>query len=404
MVCPYFFFIKNMSRLAVTVFEGGPDDTLAVQDVYGSASEKQTINSFQDQAAATIDSTIGALKSVGVGNIINMIKTVNGAKSQLTAAAAIARMVGSNAALQGYLRNLSASSLNALGISPNLVKEVTVAVGTYASLINPKNVGDVRAIAGAINSITGNFVPQINDMGAMSSLVGGLTTLSSSLGLPGVYSALANAANAAGLNNSALINAAAIALPRALATGNMSALRDLAGNVMAKEINALVPNLAKSMVSKFRASLHSSYDDVNEALLAVDPNYQSCSRSGGNAVDASAAVGTEYAAEAGKAAMSDVSTLGTGLYDGDADATRHLSYDKLLYVSSGLGTPRMTIADDYEGAPVPAAQVNVSASTAGEKSPTEDQNTPNKDYHGPWDNYGMAYSADYTPKGVVFDD
>lgn len=336
-------------EIASTTFSSGPQDKLAVADVY-KQTKTSVINSFQDIRESTGFDVLGLLKGTNLTSLSGIIKTVKDGKLNLDPTAVLTRLIGTNDKLKGMVKDVEKSIATGVNIPMSLKNDVTATVNGNKSIVDGSDLTSVKGLAGMINTVTnGGYNAAFVDKGALAGLVGGISTQASKLGLPNVFSSLTSVTN----DRSIMVNAVKNIVPDAVKTGDVALLADIADTVYGKEIRKVYPNFANDVARVVNKptglkskDISGYYDRVTGMFAKADPNWNMCTRSanivgpekptGSDVLDVSPLlVDNDFTHEMVKMkAMEQHMTLdSTNLYDSDESAGSLLSAEKITYAT-----------------------------------------------------------------------
>jgi hypothetical protein len=277
----------GLASLVQTTFAAGPDDELAVADVY-TKSDSNVINSIQELEDAD-GSGLGALALATVG--VSKVPGVNYLSSDARYTSpdeTLKRMAGEDNDLKSLFRNLTDPVKKAFTLNPTL-KGVTSAVfnGNNARLLT-RGLGDAKVIASMVNKFTGgSYKVNFKDLGSVSGLVSSLAIEGSRLGLPNTFSTMARTIT----DKSVLLSSARNIIPFATKSGDLNLFSDLSTTSIAKDITKINPNAISSMISGFKIkaetqanSLSSIYDSANTSFTNIDDKWKNYARGENNAM------------------------------------------------------------------------------------------------------------------------
>lgn len=304
--------------LAKTNFAAGPLTKLLVSDGYNTDSTA-VLSSFQDLASlAGIDlsgimggklagvsklltgdlkglaGSLGGGKLGSLGDIAKMGNNLSGITAALSSGmslspeAVMQRLVSGNAGLAGAFADIDKSIKGGFVIPSDLINKVQATVNGIVSSVSGADLGSLKGLTNLVNTLSGPthpFQTTFNDIGGAVSLITGLTSESSKMGLSGVFSNLV-----AGVTNSQiLINSAKSLLPNAIATGNLSMFMDIANSMTKGAIGSLIPDSIKQVITGLRLpsgkgdqSLLELFNNLTTSFNNIDDDWMNYDRGNGS--------------------------------------------------------------------------------------------------------------------------
>lgn len=334
--------------LANTTFATGPNDKLAVVDVY-SKPNSIVVNSFQDLSATIGIDVNGILSGTNPLAIANIIKSVANGKLVLDPKVVLARMIGNNNLLGVAFRSLGASNAN-ISISPTQINNVVATVNGTAQICSANDVSTINGLTTVINASTtgGNgYGIAIQDVGASAGLLSSVALQASTLGMPKVFSTMA--ANIT--NNQVLLIAATSLIANAIKASNIPLIQDIASTPIAKQIPLIYPNFYYNTTNQMvrpanlpQSSYPSYYSSLQTTYSAINPTYALTTRDSDSVINGYSLNGASspfYTDLLKSAALSTpitpiVSGTSTGLYSSNSSAVANLTDTQTLYCANQL--------------------------------------------------------------------
>lgn len=277
-------------KLATTTFEAGPDDKLAVVDVYAEGSGG-IVNSYQETHDESIDvldslngaggdTTGGATDALGgtaadnVGDAIGSgLGGANNDLSDLTGGLDGAPDVGSMGDLESLTNGdsdlLSSMSDLAAPLSDSL-SQIGQGFEDISVIENGLVVGniapgfDLKSIRGVNDVVTkladGNYKGIINHAGGLSNLVSNICNVGSRMGIPNVFSNISKGINDVQLMAKSLTNI----VPNIIKTANIPLLNDIARTPLAGMVKQISPNVIGSTIANITKPLNMVAGDIGK--------------------------------------------------------------------------------------------------------------------------------------------
>lgn len=277
--------------LAKTTYVAGPNDAVAVIDVYKKPTSA-VVNSWQDVGARVGLDISAAFGGVGKGQISALLKLTSDGKIQLSAQGILNRMTGGNSPLASAFRDVSAGVKAAIALPGQLINSVSATINGTVRAVSAAAMDDVRGIASVINAATnGSYGISITDNGAMAGMVASVSLQGSALGLPKVFSTLSLSIQ----SPSVLNTAASMIMRTATKLGNYDLIADIASTSVGRQMGALYPNVISDMVQGYRlpantnqATYPGQYVDMKDTMDAIVPDWDAYYRNGGTILSTSA--------------------------------------------------------------------------------------------------------------------
>lgn len=270
----------NINALASTVYNAGPDDKMAVADVY-KISTSNIINSISKKERN--DDNLDLINT-GVFNesMLPPAKAYDDKQTLIDDKEAIRRISGDDSSITNYYRSLSDKTKQGLSSVSTFKDSIKTTIGNCNGTILPNYLKDANLISSMINSKSkGLYSPILHDTLAVAGGVAYLVNQASRLGLPCAFSILANSIT----DKPPLIGAAINLLPGIIKAGNINGLLDMANSIIKKDILKINPAAITSTITGFKLppsveqkTLSVYYDKVNTGFKEMDPNWNKSNR------------------------------------------------------------------------------------------------------------------------------
>lgn len=255
-------------KMAETITATGPDDKLIVVDVYqeeGSA----VVNSYQEthpEAIDVLDTAKGKPQggseessddplgdfidkftgddSAGANNDISDLTDLDASTDY--GLDSIEELAASNDELLSDITDLSDPLKGALAIPGQVVPEIYAQTG---DMLNRLRAGISTQSLGALTNIVnqlsnGQFPTTILNSTGIGTLVAGVTSAASRIGIPNTFSAIASGIN----NQSAMDIALRTVLPEVVRKANIPLLNDIANTPLVRSVQNLIPGIVGETV------------------------------------------------------------------------------------------------------------------------------------------------------------
>ena len=270
-----------MPDLAQTTFITGPEDDLAVVDIYKESGASGTINSIQDYFDSFDKESIG--------------KFLRGGKAVLKLLPAISKLSKINIkkldarSLLGQIGNVSGTLSNAVKALPDgQMKTVLgeVAKGSDMVLRETNGViskipfGNLNSNQGIFNAITAlapGVTTSLTDDPTIQNTIIGITKAANSADVRGVLTPILNGND---LDRNAILKIANGTLDTLVKNSDLPSLKTIAEKTLPGEIGKLYKDTLKDFshnyVKPFACTLedvNKEYSDINASFSAIDPNW-----------------------------------------------------------------------------------------------------------------------------------
>lgn len=238
-----------MSLLAKTNFSAGPLANLLITDGY-KANPDQILNSFQDIAAQAGIDFSGIFGGKASGIMDQLVGLAEG-KMNFSPEGIMQRLVAGNGQLAGAFAQIDSAIKNGLSIPKGLVDKAQATINGIISTVSGANIGSLKGITDAINSITGSanpFSAVFQDIGGSVSLITSLVNDSAKLGMHGVFSKISETI----ANPEILLNSLKSIIPSAIANFDIKLLLDAANSSIGGAIGQLFPDVIDVLMKGFK--------------------------------------------------------------------------------------------------------------------------------------------------------
>lgn len=255
------------TKIAKPSFVAGIEKSAIVLDAYKKDNSK-IVNSIQE-LGSSLGVDLGGILSGNFGGIGNLIQGVSSGKFNIDKEQLLSRML-TNSDLRSTFRDISGSgALSSLGINPEMANKVFSTVNGITTKVMGADLSSAQGIAKMINSVSsGNFSAQFLDKGALAGIVTSLVKEGTGLGLPNVFSSLAQGIT----DKSILMNAAKSLLPESLQKGEYKILLDVAESALNGNLKSVVPKLAGTLLQNLNLPIDLKkidYDKLYDKLTKV---------------------------------------------------------------------------------------------------------------------------------------
>lgn len=270
-----------MPDLAQTTFITGPEDDLAVVDIYKESGASGTINSIQDYFDSFDKESIG--------------KFLRGGKAVLKLLPAISKLSKLNIkkldtrALIGQLGNVSTNLSNAVKTLPDgQMKTVLGEVAKGSELVTRStsgvlskipygNLNNNLGIFNAITAIAPDVTTSFTDDPTIRNAVVGITKAANSTGIRGALTPILASGK---FDASDVLRIANSTLPSVIKNSDLQSLKALAEKTLPGEVSKLyrdtLKDFSSSYVKPFACTLEDAnkeYLDINASFSAIEPNW-----------------------------------------------------------------------------------------------------------------------------------
>jgi hypothetical protein len=236
--------------LAKSIFSAGPKDALAAIDVY-KATGQTVINSIQDLERSTginIDALLnGNLSGISIGAII---KKVSGGIS-LDPGVLAARLLAASPGLTNTYKNLTSSisgaaqdTLSSIS-SAGALNTLQVNINGVIQSCSAADFTNVASVGKFVNDTAGSNVFSMIDINAKGSVLSGIVSQASSLGITGVFSQITSAIT----DNALLMNIVKGSIAAAIRGADLSTILDIALSNVGRSIDAVLPSFFRDLTS-----------------------------------------------------------------------------------------------------------------------------------------------------------
>lgn len=274
----------SLNSLASTTFSTGPDDKTIVADIY-TITEPGVINSIDDNFNALDKLLARDFKVTDLtGGDLDAVFNKKLLDKALTESSIAGRISTAVTGIASSYRGLSDAVKKTLSISPILGRVVNATLGSAASKILSKNLGDAKAVAGLIDNFTkGGYQVDFTDKGAITGLISGIVQEGSRLGLPNTFTKIATSIN----NKGIMMAAASTLLPNIATSGNIDLLRDIANSSIGNEIIKIMPNVIPQTLGNYsiaptvkKKDYAAQYDYIKETFDDINSGWNTIKRNG----------------------------------------------------------------------------------------------------------------------------
>lgn len=261
-------------KLVKTVFQTGPDDSLAAEDVYeGGGSPENTYDDKRGAAIDTMDAVSGEAASSSSSTPFAAATTASAAATSYSSSESNSRMAGSNNSVVGFLNNLSQAAKDLFNLLPsqsNLTAGGTPVTGNVA-------ISDVRAVVNIINNLSNNnFTRELVDTGAQTQLISNAITTASNAGINGGFQALEKNPS---LDRTVLVDSAISSITSTVADGNLGVILDVSQTSLMSDIITRKPGIVQTIFSSPAITniplkdQNTIYNVLKTSLDAADPGW-----------------------------------------------------------------------------------------------------------------------------------
>ena len=187
-----------MPTLSPTMFSAGPDDSLAVIDVYGEKGSK-VINELAEVVAGETNDVLSQLTEAGLLDemtLSDMMDSLSGLASQLkvSAQSLLSGILSASSSLMSALKSLAKDIQDGI-LNSKLFSEIKATLGGIFKTIKNAGLSALEGIANMVNDLAcSNFPFSFKDIGGLVSLAINLIKQGLKMGLDGIFGAFANCA------------------------------------------------------------------------------------------------------------------------------------------------------------------------------------------------------------------
>lgn len=269
----------SLVPLATPNFVSGPDDALAVVDVY-SQDTSTVINSISELSNSLLDELLTNLSDLTGLDIESIIDSFNRAKPTLTKDQIIARLFGDNNKLLSLFRQLDSEYSNSFGVNSKIKnKSVGTANGINFNL-KSSDIVTIKKLS-EMAEVYGGYQLSVNDKSAQAGIISGLAKQSFDLGIQGLLLKISE-----NKDDDIVLAVAAELLAGVVKNKNINALYELSLLPIAKQLLNIYPNLFIDFLTNFKldSSLKeieylSYYNKLKDAFENIDPDWNKITRS-----------------------------------------------------------------------------------------------------------------------------
>lgn len=273
--------------LVPTVFATGAKDIVAAADAYASKLTSNPINSIQSlsqKIGFDVGSILGnAQNAMALGSVIKMAM---GGKIEFDKNILTARLLASSSKILSSYRALDEGLKGGMTSLMNVGESLTTSINGVASMVDSAKIDSIKSLGNFLSDYTGNKnLFSIVDTGAVGSMIGGLVTEASNLGIKNVFSSLTS-----GIEDlSLLTKTAQNAIPKLLSNGDLTSLLEIATSPIAKNLGPLYPlfgnDLAAAFGTKINRELKDSLEDFQKYTRTMDGVFKDWDKFSGNGDD-----------------------------------------------------------------------------------------------------------------------
>lgn len=263
----------SLVPLATPNFVSGPDDKLAVVDVYNQDTSV-VINSISELSNSLLDEVLSNLSELTGLDIESIVNSFNQVKPTLTKDQIIARLFGDNNKLLSLFRQLDSKYSDYFNVNSKLKNQ---AIGSSNGVnFNLKN-SDIVTIKklSEMAEVFGDYQLTINDKSAQSGMISGLAKQSFELGIQGLLLKISE-----GKDDDVVLAVAAELLSGVVKNKNINALYEISLLPIAKQLLNIYPNLFIDFLTNFKLDTTikeieylSLYNKLKDAFENIDPNW-----------------------------------------------------------------------------------------------------------------------------------
>lgn len=172
-------------------------------------------------------------------------------------------------------------------ITGNVVASIN---GTLTKLSPQMSAQSAEPIKNIVNTLSGDaYQVDIQNKGATAALISAVSHIGNKLNMPKVFPTIAENVEDKGV----LLQAAKPLVQRAIEEGDMSTIESIANTKIAKEIKVIAPGVVTSLVGKIQKPENLAqqeyskfYQGMRESFDAMDPDWATYKRQGGDCVNA----------------------------------------------------------------------------------------------------------------------
>jgi hypothetical protein len=301
--------------LAKTTFVSGADDSLRVKDVYGEGGG--IVNSYTEDHPDNIDILVSVDSSAGGGSNNqddDPIATDSGlddAPDVGTIGGALEGAGDENDELADLLASLDEDMLNDIPLDEATLDGTMCSVNGMDAYIKGNVSGkSLKTLGAMINQLAcDGYNLVVNSLNAIASLIAGIASLASRLGLPGAFSSIANCA---GNQPSVLGNAVRIMAPQIAAKGNIPLLNDVARSGFGGALNNALPGVVNRTISNLglpsglaQSAYSGYYNNARESFGRVDSGWNTTNFGGNEVLQGTVVSGNDFFRDTMGASVND---------------------------------------------------------------------------------------------------
>lgn len=289
----------SLNRLAATTFSSGPDETLAVVDVY-TATNSEVVTSIED-TSPVVDTTDPVL-ATGASVTDKAFKGVseNPEITELSQQSITDRLgsLGKDGALRNSIKDYSVKAGAIIGAGDQLRGTISGVLAGTTNTILSKNFQAAGALSGIINNFTkGQYDISFKDMGAVSGMIASVTQQASRLGLPASFSTMASGVT----NKLALLGAVQKILPDMTSRGDVDGLTDMSKTIVVDDVACIRPTVVKDALGNYttpkdvaQSDYAGYYDKLTAGLGGIDSAWRNVSRENTQILSAAVAANSSF--------------------------------------------------------------------------------------------------------------
>lgn len=309
-------------KIAKSTSANGPDDELIVVDVYDEDGS-EVANKYQETHPDAIDvldgldgSDFDGKKKEGDFNAVTDLTGLqelspNNDLSDILGDSPLTELDSvSDAELDEWLSggnfdilselsslgdNIKAGLRSGLGALDDIYADMNGVVTQIQGAIDPRS---IHAIKDLLNKVgCGDYNPNIVYRGSTIGMLSGLINLASRLGLPSVFTAIANCISDPQILTGVVKNVAIDAVKRA----NLDVIKDIANSPVAKEVISTMPNVVGGVVRDLGRPTYlqqeqygSYYGQARDAFTSIDSQWNSITRIGEQTYDSTVVASNNF--------------------------------------------------------------------------------------------------------------
>lgn len=278
--------MAGSGKLIKTVFQTGPDDSLAAEDVYeGGGSPENTYDDKRGGAIDTMDAIGDSSNQPSTPASFESATESSTAPQTYSSSEAMQRMAASSSSVAGFLNNLSQTAKDLFNLIP--AQSNVIAGSQTVNSFLPIN--DIKAVVDIISNLSNNnFDNNVVDNGGQTQLIATTITAASNAGINGGFQAIEKNPS---IDRNVLADSAAQAIEQTVAVGNIGVVLDVSQTDLMSNIITRKPGIVQTILSSpsiTNVPLRNQnvvFKVIKDAIDKADPGWNTTNINGQTLVD-----------------------------------------------------------------------------------------------------------------------